>query len=248
MRVATVTSVATLPHMAKASPQIEQWQLEDAQRLKDLFKERSRLNQTEFGVRYEIGNQGYVWQLMNGRRPLNIDTVKKFANGLGCSIDEISPTLARRVAEASSHLSTASDDSEFIPVRRLDVRLSAGHGQVVTTEDELPRLSFRSDFLRSVGATPDHTVSVSVKGDSMEPLIPDGSTILVNRDNTTIVNGKVYAIRVHEDLLVKRLYRGNGGFIARSENPAGGYPDLHLNEADPEIEIIGRAFWVGFKL
>jgi len=248
MRVAQRTSVATLPHMAKASPQIEQWQLEDARRLKELFKERARLNQTEFGVRYEIGNQGYVWQLMNGRRPLNIDTVKKFADGLGCSIDEISPTLAKRVSEASNHLSTSSDDTEFVPIRRLDVRLSAGHGQLVTSEDELSRLSFRADFLRSVGATPDHTVSVSVKGDSMEPLIPDGATILVNRDNTSIVNGKVYAFRCQGELLVKRLYRGNGGFIARSENPAGGYQDLHLDESDPEIEIIGRAFWVGFKL
>lgn len=248
MRVAQLTSVATLPHMAKASPQIEQWQLEDSQRLKQLFKERSRLNQTEFGVRYGIGNQGYVWQLMNGRRPLNIDTVKKFADGLGCSIDEISPTLARRVTEASNHLSTAGNENEFIPIRRLDLRLSAGHGQLVTSEDELSRLSFRTDFLRSVGASPDHTVSVSVKGDSMEPLIPDGATILVNRGSTSIVNGKVYAFRSHEDLLVKRLYKGNGGFIARSENPGGGYPDLHLNEEDPEIEVIGRAFWVGFKL
>ncbi len=248
MRVAAVTSVATLPHMAKATPKLEQWQLEDAARLKELFKEKSRLNQTEFGARYEIGNQGYVWQLMNGRRPLNIDTARKFADGLGCSIDEISPTLAGRVAEASSHLSNASDETEFVPIRRLDVRLSAGHGRLITSEDELSRLSFRADFLRSVGASPDHTVSVSVQGDSMEPLIPDGATILVNRGSTSIVNGKVYAFRRHGDLLVKRLYKGNGGFIARSENPAGGYEDLHLNEEDPEIEIIGRAFWVGFKL
>ncbi|PJM72084.1 LexA family transcriptional regulator [Achromobacter ruhlandii] len=143
---------------------------------------------------------------------------------------------------------TDPDADEFITVRRLDVRLSAGHGEIVLSEDEMSRLSFRADFLRSAGATPEQTVSVSVKGDSMEPLLPDGSVILVNRSATTIINGKVYAFRHHGDLLVKRLYKGNGGFIARPENPAGGYPDMHLSLDDPEIDIIGRAFWVGFKL
>lgn len=140
------------------------------------------------------------------------------------------------------------DADEFVPVRRLDVRVSAGHGQLVLSEDEKSRLSFRTDFLRASGATPDLTVSVSVKGDSMEPLIPDGATILVNRGATSIINGKIYAFRRHEELLVKRLYKGNGGFIARSENPAGGYDEMHLNFDDPDIEIIGRAFWMGVKL
>lgn len=234
--------------MARASTPIESWQLEDAARLKKLFKEHSRLNQTEFGARYQIGNQGYVWQLLNGRRPLNIDSVRKFADGLGLPIDEISPTLAQRISEASTHLSSVADAAEFVPIRRLDVRISAGHGQLVLSDDELSRLSFRADFLRSAGASPDQTVSVSVAGDSMEPLIPDGATILVNRASKTIINGKVYAFRHDGELLVKRLYKGNGGFIARSENPAGGYSDLHLDEANPETEVIGRAFWVGFKL
>ncbi|WP_287497964.1 XRE family transcriptional regulator [Pandoraea sp. CB10b_02] len=140
-------------------------------------------------------------------------------------------------------------DQEFVTIKRLDVKLSAGHGHVVESEDEKSRLSFRADFLRSAGATPDSAVSVTVKGDSMEPLIPDGSTILVNRSDTTVVNGKVYAIRQDGKLLVKRLYKvRGGGFVARSENTSGAYSDIPLDSDHPDFDILGRAFWVGFKL
>lgn len=120
-------------------------------------------------------------------------------------------------------------------------------GEIVLSEDEKSRLSFRADFLRTAGASPEQAVSVSVKGTSMEPLIPDGATVFVNRAATSIVNGKIYAFRQHDELKVKRLYKGNGGFITRSENVVGS-PDLHLDFEDPEIEIIGRVFWVGFRL
>lgn len=240
-----LTSVATIPGMAKTQ-QIEPWQLEDAQRLKTLFKERSTLTQAEFGAKYGIGNQGYVWQLMNGRRPLNFDVVQKFAGGLGVTIDEISPRLAQQVANASGLLSLDPDDDEFIAIRRIDVRLSAGRGELVTSEDEKDRLSFRADFLRAAGANPSNTYSVSVKGTSMEPLLPDGSVILINRGSTTIINGKIFAFRLNGELLVKRLYKDADGFTARSENPE--YQDIRVGPGDDDFEIIGRAFWVGSKL
>lgn len=231
-------------------------QLADASRLKALYEEwkadrRARgesASQEVVAGLLGFSTQSSVSQYLNGRIPLNVNALVKFAALLQRQPEEISPDLAREIQRIAEAVPEDTEANEFVPIRRLDVRVSAGHGQLVTSEDELSRLSFRSDFLRSVGASPMHTVSVSVKGDSMEPLIPDGAIILVNRDATSIINGKVYAFRRDGELLVKRLYKGNGGFIARSENPAGGYEDLHLNFDDPQIEVIGRAFWVGFKL
>ncbi|PND34554.1 peptidase S24 [Achromobacter pulmonis] len=194
---------------------------------------------------------GLSMEQLADRVRVSWQTVQQWENG------KTAPKRARLEAVAKALNTTPEylavgptadpDTEEFVSIRRLDVRLSAGHGEIVLTEDEMTRLSFRADFLRSAGAAPEQTVSVSVKGDSMETLIPDGATILVNRGATSIVNGKVYAFRQHDEVKVKRLYKGNGGFIARSENAAA-YEDLHLSFDDPDIEIIGRAFWVGFKL
>lgn len=204
-------------------------------RIKDL-REKLELSMEQLAERVSVS-----WQ-----------TVQQWENGKTAPKRARLEALAKALNTTPEYLAVGPladpDTDEFVPIRRLDVRVSAGHGEIVLSEDEKSRLSFRADFLRAAGASPDQTVSVSVKGDSMEPLIPDGATILVNRSATSIINGKVYAFRRHGELLVKRLYKGNGGFIARSENPAGGYPDMHLDFDDPETDIIGRAFWMGVKL
>lgn len=185
------------------------------------------------------------------RVPVSWQTVQQWENGKTAPKRARLEAVAKALNTTPEYLAvgpvTDPDSDEFVAITRLDVRLSAGHGEIVLSEDEMTRLSFRADFLRSAGASPEQTVSVSVKGDSMEPLIPDGATVLVNRGATSIIDGKVYAFRGHDEVKVKRLHRGNGGFIARSENVVGN-PDLHLSFDDPEIEIIGRVFWVGFKL
>ncbi|AZY50107.1 hypothetical protein C0J09_13970 [Bordetella avium] len=231
-------------------------QLADASRLKSLYedwkdKRRARgesASQETVAALLGFSSQSSVSQYVNGKIPLNINALVKFSELFGCAPEDISMDLAKDIQRIAEAAPEDNSQQEFVQVRRLDVQLSAGHGQIVVSEDEKGRLSFRADFLRSAGAKPEETFLVSVKGDSMEPLIPDGALILVNRGSTSIMNGKVYAFRHHGEVLVKRLYKGNGGFIARPENPAGGYPDMHLSFDDSEIEIIGRAFWVGFRL
>ena len=80
---------------------LETWQLEDAARLRALFKQRAGKSQLRFALDNDIGTtQGLVWQYLNGRLPLNLKTAIKFARGLECSIAEFSPTLARELGEA----------------------------------------------------------------------------------------------------------------------------------------------------
>lgn len=64
-------------------------------RLKRLYEERVRgdMSQEEFGREYGIGTQGLVWQYVNGYTPLNIEVACKFAEGLRCTIRDISPEM-----------------------------------------------------------------------------------------------------------------------------------------------------------
>lgn len=80
--------------------ELEDWQIEDAERLKKLFEAHATKSQQAFGLDSEIGTQGMVWQYLNARRALNLDALFKFAQGLGVEAKIISPTLWKKV-EAS---------------------------------------------------------------------------------------------------------------------------------------------------
>ncbi|MBV8158295.1 MAG: helix-turn-helix transcriptional regulator [Dyella sp.] len=86
---------------------LEKWQIEDAQRLKDMFEANAKYSQEEFGRRFEIGTQGVVWQYLNARRALNIKAASAFAKGLGVSVDAFSPRLAEEIRLAASHVADA---------------------------------------------------------------------------------------------------------------------------------------------
>jgi hypothetical protein len=97
----------TLRAMTKAKPRkaLEPWQVEDAARLKALFESRTKLSQDAFGAKYGIGSQGLVSQYLIGHIPLNVLTAARFAIGLGCGLEEISPTLASLGREIAASLS-----------------------------------------------------------------------------------------------------------------------------------------------
>lgn len=73
---------------------MDQWQIDDAARLRALFDAQS-LTQEAFGERYGIGSQSLVWQYLNGYIPLNLHAAARFAVGLKCEVADFSPRLAQ---------------------------------------------------------------------------------------------------------------------------------------------------------
>lgn len=76
---------------------------EESARLKKLYEEAKHgLSQADFGAAYGIGNQGAVWQCLNGKgMPISLKAARGFAKGLKCDIADFSPRLA---AEAEKNL------------------------------------------------------------------------------------------------------------------------------------------------
>lgn len=69
----------------------------EADALRNLWDEADgtkRGTQAEFGERLEIGSQGLMWQLLNGKTPLSLKAAKAFAAGLHCKLSDFSPRLA----------------------------------------------------------------------------------------------------------------------------------------------------------
>jgi len=137
------------------------------------------------------------------------------------------------------------DDEVEIPFLR-EVELSAGSGRTVIERSSTAKLRFGKRSLRAHNVQFDQAVCVVVSGNSMEPVLADGSTVGVNIGQRQIVDGKMYAIKHDGQLRVKVLYRVPGGGVRfrsfnQSEHPDEIYTPQEM--AEKSIEIIGRVFW-----
>ncbi|WP_313684156.1 helix-turn-helix transcriptional regulator [Pantoea sp.] len=135
-----------------------------------------------------------------------------------------------------------NDDEVEVPFLR-DIEFACGDGRITDEDYNGFKLRFSKATLRRVGAKTDGSgvLCFPARGNSMEPVIPDGATVAVDIDNKRIVDGELYAINQDGFKRIKQLYRRPGGKIEiRSFNR-----DEHPDEiADEEtVEIVGFVFW-----
>lgn len=104
-------------------------------------------------------------------------------------------------------------------------------------------IRFSKATLLKVGANTEGTgvVCFPADGSSMEPLIPDGSIVAIDRLNTRIIDGDIYAINIDGLKWIRQLYRRPGNKIAIRSFNREEYNDEVLNE--PVVEVLGRMFW-----
>jgi phage repressor protein C with HTH and peptisase S24 domain len=135
-----------------------------------------------------------------------------------------------------------SDD--YVLVSRVDVRPSAGEGALVFEEEEGPPLAFSAQWIKEQGLKRRNLLTVKAQGDSMEPSIHDGDTIMIDSGFEQVVDGQVYVIRYGDELKVKRLYqRYDGALIIRSDNEAKYPAETVPPDANGRVSVIGRVVW-----
>lgn len=134
------------------------------------------------------------------------------------------------------------DDEVEVPFLK-DIEFACGDGSYNEEDYNGFKLRFAKSTLRKIGASTDgHGVlCFPARGNSMEPNIPDGTTVAINTEDKKIIDGKIYAISEDGWKRVKLLYRtGPDTVSVRSYNA-----EEHPPEDKPlsSIEIIGRVFW-----
>lgn len=131
---------------------------------------------------------------------------------------------------------------EFVMVPRLDVHLSAGGGRdqvEIELTKENPQ-AFRTEWIRLMRLKPAKLAAMRASGVSMEPTIHDGDSLLIDTSQTSVVDGKVYALWYDGGERVKRLFRlPGGGLRIKSDNPEHGSIELGPDYAG-HVRIIGR--------
>jgi phage repressor protein C with HTH and peptisase S24 domain len=152
-------------------------------------------------------------------------------------------TLFKRpeeLAEIDDGQSATLADYALVPL--YDAQCSAGGGAWNEGCQVLTHISFTRYSLRKQGLTPEHLSAIRVDGESMEPVLHSGDTVLVDHTRTTIEGEGIYVLRLDGHLYAKRLQRGFDGVSIISANPA--YDKIVVpRDRLGELEIVGRAVW-----
>lgn len=200
----------------------------------------------------------YISHIKTGKRELGGDLAARMEAAIGLAPGAMSRQgglaqlqasyqMAARDAAPYSSSSRDSPRANFALVRRSTARVSAGNGDPepeLQWSDEDPE-PYRIGLLRQIGVDADRLAVVTAVGDSMEPRIFEGDSVLVDTTNQAISDGHVYVVWYAGACRVKRLYRTPGdGILIRSDNTHR-YPDLLVEgEHASTVRVIGRVLHV----
>lgn len=129
---------------------------------------------------------------------------------------------------------------DVLAIPRYTVRASAGHGEPVLEIDVKGQPNYcRSGWAKRHGYRPDNLFSIVASGDSMEPTIPNGASLIIHRQDE-IASGKIHVLCRGNECFVKRLVRQmDGSILVRSDNREL-YSDLTVHPDDSEtLYVVG---------
>lgn len=226
----------------------------------DAFVERMRIVVDMFESRAEAARQcgvtdATIKRWITGQADPSRTNLVRLAQAAGVSIAWLAtgegspdnaavqappPKAAPLPAPVLDTLGNPVDLQQFVFIPQYRVFASAGHGH--TVEDDFPQdpVAFPRAWLKRHVLTDLNNLSViSVKGDSMEGILNDRDTILVNHTLDTPADG-IYVIRIGDELLVKRTQLlPNSRLRVLPANDA--YEPFELDfSGNPDFAVIGR--------
>ena len=132
-------------------------------------------------------------------------------------------------------------DNQSAFIRELSLRRSDSN--TLTVFENAVMRTFPKSELDRLNLKPEGARLLKFTGAAMHPTIADGDPLLLDITDTEVVDGRIYAFAIGDQLLVKRLRRRFPHFLMRSDNR-----ELYPEEEEALIEsvrIVGRVRWVG---
>ena len=211
-----------------------------------------------------IGTTRYLISLVeNNRCGFTLPKLSAVAQTLGVSIDYLFgladttlPThqLARDLTAATTRVreledqqakAGAADAGDYIGLS--EFATAAGGGAVVDDEQITGRLKFHRAWLDKHGLIARECRVIQVLGQSMEPTLADGGSILVNQASRRRRAGRIYVVRTEDGLIVKRAGKSRvGAWQLVSDNP-----DKETWPTRPwpaTADVVGEVVWTARTL
>ncbi len=170
-----------------------------------------------------------------------IGSLAQVRQEFGARFDRLESYVRSAVAETRAEYDTGSDRPAVRPVEVVEVAAAAGGGAVVFDETVVGRLWFRRDWLDSNAIDPAKCNVITVRGESMEPTLPDGCSILVDRSQgrRRRRDRRIFVLRTEDGLVVKRAGKdAEGNWQIESDNE-----DWEPVPWSRDAEIIGEVRW-----
>lgn len=151
-----------------------------------------------------------------------------------------------KLPKLETHEDTDYNPRTNINIPMLDIKLSAGNGNLIWEVDTSSQISLpRSMIDGGYDIKPDCIVIVVADGNSMLPTIHHDDRVIVDICETKdFINNKVYALAIDDMWFIKRvkLDQETGGIRIISDNPdKKRYPDKQISpDRMDSVRIIGR--------
>jgi phage repressor protein C with HTH and peptisase S24 domain len=136
----------------------------------------------------------------------------------------------------------ADEETAFEKIPKVKARLSAGGGSFEVGDEIEGFYSFQKDWLRTKGLAA-NMVLMDIFGNSMEPELKDGDTVLVDQSQKAILAGAIFAVGIDDTVMVKRLEKHPNKLVLRSDNEAYSPVFLQGDEINT-VRIIGKVIWI----
>jgi len=160
------------------------------------------------------------------------------------SLSDMSLDLAARYAPGDPRAKDAVRlRGYFTPIPKVTGFLSGGPGSWELSPEVEQYYAFRTDWLKSKGQ-PAHMKLMQVKGDSMYPTLQNGDYVLVDESQTTPLDGRIMALNLSGEAVVKRIRIELDGRISVLSDSG----EVRGPCKPDEITILGKVVWLGREL
>ncbi|KMQ73752.1 S24 family peptidase [Marinobacter subterrani] len=210
----------------------------------DAFRERLKIAMGSDSARVFARkcrlSEGAIRSYLSGETFPTLDRLAMIASAADVGADWLAFGFSKEELKREVPQPAGMEDYAFVPL--YDAQCSAGDGAWNEHSRVLTHLSFTRYSLRKKGLTPEQLSAIRIDGDSMEPVLHSGDTVLIDHTRTTIEGEGIYVLRLDDHLYAKRLQRNFDGVVIISENKQY-QPVTVPRDRLNELEVIGRAVW-----
>ncbi len=208
-----------------------------SERLRQLIGENSV---SSFGKKCGIG-ESTLRQYLKGGMP-GLDKLVAIAETGNVNIEWLATGDGpMRLGEKVKEDSTTSEDDYFTSIPLVNVQLSAGNGSFVISEEIKEYYKFRKDWLSKTVTSSPNAILVGVTGNSMEPTIYNGDVVMIDTGRTHIYEGEMYALRMDNTVMVKRLSHRPGDKVMIMSDNKEEYPPYETDRKN--IHVLAQVVW-----
>lgn len=164
----------------------------------------------------------------------------------GYSMDWI---LTGKGLPQTDKIQITSEDNDYCHISQYSIEASAGQGALVEAENIDQHLAFKESWLRKSGINPANLIAIYARGDSMEPTIFSGDSLVIDKTRDTVTSdGGIYVINYDGELFVKRVQKQLDGLVAITSDNKNYQPMTIPVESLSKLKIIGRVVWSGHPM